>query len=358
MKQGRSLTQLAQRLEEIRNTAKDFVVPVKNLEMTPEGNLAFAGANFAPNSWASQQIAGYADIPQKYYDRIRTENPALLARNVNWALEKFGKESESKSRREARMVRTLDGTVRAFLGSKYRRLDCYDLLEAVFPTLEKHKLVVETSEITEQKMYIQCIAPQLESEVKKGDGVFYGLTISSSDVGAGAVRVEPLVYRLVCKNGLIMPVAMKKYHAGKEQASDDVYEVLSDETRELTDRAFWNQVRDIVEHSLKPETFHAEVARLREAALDPIRSANIESVVELSMRAVNVGGEQKKNSIVAALARGADGAGLTKWGLMNAFTEVAQAPEINYDESVHMQRAAGKILELSPRDWKRVAEAV
>ena len=38
---------------------------------------------------------------------------------------------------ERQLLRTLDGKVRAVLSERYRRLDNYDLLEHVLPTLQR-----------------------------------------------------------------------------------------------------------------------------------------------------------------------------------------------------------------------------
>lgn len=62
---------------------------------------------------AHGQIAQRLDIPAKYYNRMRSEAPALLAANVNnWFQEQP----------ERRMIRTLDGKARAFLSDRYRRV--------------------------------------------------------------------------------------------------------------------------------------------------------------------------------------------------------------------------------------------
>ena len=354
MKTGKNLVELAQELTRIKTNSKDFVVPVSKMSMNTEGALDFGGQAYTPNNYSHQQIASFTEIPKSYYDTLKEENKILLARNVNHGFSKFsGSDKNGKS--ESRMVRTLDGNVRAFLGSRYRRLDCYDLLETVAPLLIDGGLTVESSEITEKKMYIKAVSSKMTGEIQKGDAVQYGLVISSSDVGAGSVRVEPLVYRLVCQNGLIMPTAMRKYHSGRNQNEDDIFEVLSDKTKELSDVAFWAQVRDIVKHSLDPKNFETELDRLRLTAGMKITNPDIHDVVELTMKSVGVSGEEKKEGIVAALARGCNGAGLNKWGMINAFTEHAQTLE-SYDESTDLERAAGKIITLDPRQWRRIAE--
>lgn len=358
MKQGKSLVELAQRLQQISETKKDFVVPTEKLEAKVVNDrvaLSFTNGvthDFGLTSWAAGQVAGYADIPKSYFDRISSENPQLLANNINHGLERAVKTS---GRQESRLVRTLDGNVRGMLSSRYRILDSHDMLESVFPVIADHGMQITSSEVTETRLFIKATSPKLQAEVKKGDVVQHGLVISTSDVGAGSVRIEPLVLRLVCLNGMISNTAIRKFHVGKNQAEDDIRELFTDRTRELSDAAFWSQVRDVVIGSLRPENFEREVDRIRLAANEEIKNFDLPRVVELTMKATGLNGEGKKNSILAALASGNEGAGLTKWGLINSFTRAAQDDGINYEESIEMERAAGQILELPRSAWQTIS---
>lgn len=356
--------ELAQELTRIKDAAKDYVVPTEKLEAKvtegdkPQVTLGFQNGSekaFTLNNWSGGQLAQYTDIPKAYFDRVAQENPALMAENINHGLRKASTIAKKENREESRMLRTVDGRVRGLLSSRYRILDAHDALEAVFPVLADKGMQIMSSEITEQRMFIKAISPKLESEVKKGDVVQYGLTISTSDVGAGSVRVEPLIYRLICLNGMISNTAIRKYHVGKNQAENDIRELLSDKTKEISDTAFWMQVRDIVLASMKPENFEREIDRLRVAADMPIKNFDLPRVVELTMKHVGLTGEGKKNSILAALASGNEGAGLTQWGLINSFTRAAQDDAFSYEESIELERAAGSILELPRASWNVIA---
>lgn len=372
MKTGKTLIELAQALTHTKEHAKDYIVPTEKLaaevveEQGHEGprkivTLAFTNGsrqNLRMNPWSRSQLATYTDIPKNYFDRITEENPELAARNINHGL-RLAQMNETKSgKAETRMVRTVDGKLRGLLSSSYRVLDSYDMLETVLPVAQEHSLRVVSSEITDRRLFVKLLSDKLTTDVKKGDTVQYGLTISTSDVGAGSVRVEPLVYRLVCANGMISNTAMRKYHVGKSQAENDVYELLSDRTKEVSDAAFWMQVKDLVLHSLKPENFEREVNRIRVAADLQIKNFDLPEVVELTMRATGLTGENKAKSILAALASGNEGSGLTQWGLINSFTRAAQDDQFDYEQSIEMERAAGQILELPKKDWARIADAV
>lgn len=359
MKTGKTIVELAKTLQDIKDNAKDFLVPTGKLSMKEDGSLAFANGQthaVAPNTHAHGQVASYAGVPKMYYDRLLGENRALLAKNVNHGFQKQAETVTRSGKPETRMLRTYKGGARAMLSSSYRRLDSYDLCKEILPVLTDNRFEIVSSEITDTRMYLKAMTPKVTAEIKKGDMVQYGLVISNSDVGAGSVRVEPLVLRLVCLNGMISNTAIKKFHLGKNMAGDDIQELLTEETQHLTDKAFWMQVRDIVRASMEPKNFEMEVDRLRAAAGQKITNFDLPDVVELAMKSVNVDGEGTKDNIVAYLANGADGAGLTKWGLINGFTWAAQQPTVSYDRSIELERAGAKILDLSQNQWRRVAE--
>ena len=358
MKSGKSLVELAQTLQHIKDNAKDYVVPTSSMTMSNEAKVEFVNGKthaFSPSSYAHGQIASYTNIPKQYYDRILSESPELLAENVNHGLSLAAKKERRDRKPESRLIRTIDGKMRAVLSSSYRRLDSFDLCNEVLPVIAERGMQVVSSELTDTRLYIKALSPKLTAEVKKGDVVQYGIVISNSDVGAGSVRVEPLIYRLVCANGLISDTAMKKFHVGKNQAEEQIMELLSEDTMNLTDAAFWAQVKDVTLASLRPEIFEREVNKLRLAAEEKILNYDIPQVIELSMKATGTSGESTKDNMIAYLANGADGAGLTRWGLVNAYTFAAQDEKIGYDQSIELERAGARVLNMHQNQWRHIA---
>jgi hypothetical protein len=92
---------------------------------------------------------------------MREENPALLAHNVN---------SWFRQEPAPRMLRTLDGTARAFLSNRYRRIDHMEILQAALPILgEIPDVRFESCQITDDRMYVKAVNPRLQTEVSPGD---------------------------------------------------------------------------------------------------------------------------------------------------------------------------------------------
>lgn len=342
MKTGRTLQELAIELERQVTAKKDYLANTSNMRVTAEGELVIN--EMVPlhiTNTGHDQIAAHTDIPRKYYNRMRDDAPGLLADNVNtWF--------DHKPTR--RMVRTLDGNARAFLSSRYRRIDNHEIAQAVLPILSDMPGVrVESCEITDNRMYIKAVNPRIETEVLKGDVVQAGIVISNSEVGLGSVNVMPMVYRLVCLNGMIAADSgMRKYHAGRENAIDVDYTILRDETVAADDRALVMKIQDIVRAASEEAKFEQIVDKMRRAADVPIVSPDIPKVVELASKDYGLVASEQAG-VLDYLIRGGD---LSLYGLGNACTRYSQDVE-SYDRATVLETTGWGIINVLPQTWQK-----
>ena len=348
MKNGKSLTELAMELERQSEAKKDFITNTSALEMTSGGELALESDTtheFPVTDHAHSQIAARLDIPAKYYNRMRSEAPALLAANVN---EWF------HSKPERRMVRTLEGQARAFLSARYRRLDNFDLAEAVLPVLAEmgEGLQIVSTELTSSRMYIKVINSRIELEVKPGDVVQAGMVISNSEIGLGSLKVEPLIYRLVCSNGMIaQDYSKKRYHVGRGADEGEAYELFRDETLKADDRAFFLKVQDTVRAAVDVAKFSTIVERMREATEQRIEGNPVKAVEVVSDY---LGFSKEESSgVLQHLIQGGD---LNAYGLLNAITRTSQDVD-DYDRATILERDGSRVLSLQATTWKSIAFA-
>lgn len=172
MKQGKTLVELATEIDRQAQHKQDFIVKSQVLKMCSNSSatsLSTLGdevyGEYQVNDLTHKQIGQHLSIPAIYYTRLRAEQPRLLDENVNTLL-------AASAESERRMVRTVDGTARAFLSDRYRRLDNFDLLEAVLPTLmEMPGLEIASCDVTEQKLYLKVTTSRIQAEVQPGDVV-------------------------------------------------------------------------------------------------------------------------------------------------------------------------------------------
>lgn len=342
MKHGKTINELAAEIVRQQKSKRDFVLPTTMVEAFPmngELNLDWATSkagderlNMPLTDISHRQLGEFCSIPAKYYDLMRKAHPGLLAQNVKHWL------NVSSDRR---MIRTLDGNIRAVLSDKYRRLDNFDIAQNILPMLNEANAEVESCEITEKRLYIKAITHKVQAEVKVGDVVSAGVLIQNSEVGHGSLAVKPLIYRLVCRNGAIADkYALKKYHVGRLVELQDVE--FAQDTHAADDKSFWLQTRDLVKHCLNEVTFKKIVESMSETTTQKI--GRVSDVIELVSSDYGFTDTEREN-VLDHLITGGD---LTSWGLGNAVTRAAQDVE-SYDRSTELETFGFEIMH---RNWK------
>src|SRR4051812_12865989 len=166
MRQGRTLQELASEIQRQKFSKRDFLAPAALLKVRSGDSAEKAGdlnldiqtgpgvyAPFRPTETFHDQLAEYLKIPRDYYRRMAAEAPELLAESANTWLGR-------KDSKDKRLVRTLDGTARAFLSDTFRPLDNFDLADTVLPILVKNDFKVESCEVTDKRMYLKVVTPR------------------------------------------------------------------------------------------------------------------------------------------------------------------------------------------------------
>lgn len=348
------MVELAQELERQAGSKKDYRTPTGLLEIQPnEGDLRLrvgGQGTFGITDRAHNQLGWHTGIPAKYYDRMKVEAPDLLAVNLNRWLH----QADGEGKTPTHLVRTLDGKARAFLSSRYRTIDNADIAEAVLPILARQRVEVISAEVTEDRLYLKAVDQRITFEVKKGDVVQAGIVISNSEVGLGAVRVEPLLYRLICLNGAIIEDAkVRKFHLGRAtDEAEAAYEVFRDETREQDDRTFMMKLGDVVRGAFDEVRFQRIAAAAKEAdgRLIP-RNVPAHEVVEVLVERFHLG-EAAGGSILNNLIAGGS---LSQWALANAVTATAN-DEPSYDRATLLERVGGNIITMPKPEWRKLVE--
>lgn len=260
--------------------------------LTPFDIRDLLDAVFGTTPLFHRQVASALGIPAKYYDLMQAQKPTLLAENVNaW----FGDKTNSY------MVRSMDyggGQVaRALLSERYRRIDNMEIASAVLPLFAgSDQYEVMSCEVTENRLYLKVVNHRLEMEVRKGDIVQAGVMISNSEVGLGAVSIQPLVYRLVCTNGMVVnDMGERRHHVGRQaKAVEDSFALYSDETMEAEDKAFLLKLRDTTMAAIDEARFSQVVGRLQECGHMALR---LDSAVQKALLPVRRGGYRLQDAV-------------------------------------------------------------
>jgi hypothetical protein len=369
MKTGKSLVELATELQRRHENKKDFVAQTSALEMTvseaAEAKAEFekliqmkvGDRTFEANAVAHDQFGSFCGIPSAYYDRMLQNEPELLAHNVNTWLHKS---------KDARMLRTLDGKIRAFLSDRYRPIENEDLAAALLPILlEGGKFDLMSAEITDKKFYLKVVDHSVTRKLAEtgnymGDGqhriirhVAPAITISNSEVGLGSCSVQAGVFDGFCSNLATYGArSMRKYHTGARHdiMGDELVAVLSQETKDLTNKALVAQVRDCVKNAFNVDSFNQLCDQIDGTVNDKInKEVDVVKLVNLTSKKIGLT-EGESRGVLQQLIEGAD---LTRFGLYNAVTRhSADIP--SYDRATELERAGAQVVELPKTEWEQL----
>ena len=305
-----------------------------------------AEETFGTTDLFHRQVGSTLGIPAKYYDLMRQQKPELLAENVN---------SWFADREQSYMIRSMDygsGRVaRALLSDRYRRIDNLEVAAAVLPLFAgKEEMEVVSTEVSPNRLYLKIVNKRLEMEVVPGDYVQAGVVISNSEVGLGAVSVQPLVYRLVCTNGMVVnDFGERRAHVGRAvKALEDSFQLYSDETMEAEDKAFMLKLRDTTLAALEEARFAQIVGRLQESTQARI-TGRVQDVIELTGKAYDLN-QPEQDSILNYLIQGGD---LSLYGLSNAITRASQDVD-SYDRATTLEGIGWQVATMPETQWKEI----
>jgi hypothetical protein len=331
---NQQLVPVFQELKRQRETRKDLIVDSRVLKAVAEPETIVIDVpkygGHPLTNWAHGQMADKVGIPQKYYSRmLDSKNFGLLAHNINTWLP-----TEDK-----RMIRILDGRIRAILSDRYRVLDNYDLVFLALDEFAKANAQVHKLNLTESHLYVKAVTPRLQGEIRPGDIIQGGLIIKNSEVGASRFAVEPFVLRLKCTNGLVISQGYSRVHLGKRKEEGEFN--WSSETINLENQAIWSAVRDVIQQTFDPASFEAVVVKLKNNADTPVKEPvqavnNVVTAIGLT--------EATKEMLLKNFLEEKD---YTQWGLTNAITATARqlpAP----DDQVNLETKASDIALLPP----------
>jgi hypothetical protein len=363
MKQGLTLTEFAQEVQQ-RDAAKaDYLAPVRLLEVrTTEHGTRLAirdvedssGDELAPLNMlatAHNQMAQYLGVPKVFYDSLQGNADLRDPNDPSQPLYDTLINGLLRARREeTRLVRTLHGEARGFLSDRYRQMDNLEILTRLLPVIQKLPAVnwaQSSLQVTDQKMYLQLVDWSKPAIIKSGthermdDVLQRGVVISNSEVGLGSFSVQPLVFRQVCSNGMIISeYAARKFHVGGKNTADAGITWQSDTHRARNETTIL-EMRDLMIAAMSDEFLAKVAARAQDAADQSIKGAEVVNAVTNVTERFRLT-QDERSSVESHFIEGGD---LSLWGLVNSITRAAQDVP-SYDRSVELQAVGGNLLAL------------
>ena len=265
--------------------------------------------------FAFSQLCSKLGISTRYIMKcFENGHQELVGDNINDWMSEFNRDL---------FVREYDGEIRGLLSQKYSVLDTPDILDSVSEVLG-NDFSIRGSFLSPERLHLRA-TPNDMLDIKEED-MFAGVQVDSSDVGRNTLSVKAFFYKLVCTNGLILPVAstlFEQRHIGikKDEFLDgfkDGLKKLPMVAEEATRRIIASKKMDMM-YDLNDESDREKLS------LNLIKGVNMS--------------EKSTEKVIYLIQNTYDN---SRFGLINAITEVAQ--DYTLERRLEMERYAGGLL--------------
>lgn len=283
------------------------------------------GDLFNITDWSLSQLSQKLGVPSGYAMKMAEAGKRdLFVRNFqSWI--------DSHHAGKYFMVRTHGDTIRGFLSDAYSATDTNRILPIMKQGLQASNMNfnVHKGIINPEYTNIRVISDKV---IHVGDDPhFTGISMSTSDVGRAAMKMEFFVYRSACTNGMLFGkhggVLFHKKHT----------------SRHLTDMANFEEEVRLGMADLDKLTTYAEDL-LKESSIYKLQQGDMNRIMN-EYRAFAGIGEREAVTVeetIKSFMPSYDRVDATLWSASNAFTEMAQL--VPLDRGEKMESFAGHLL--------------
>ena len=388
-----TLQSLLEQVKDQSARTQDYLSSTNNFQLdtveTPEGSenvstVVMERAGGVPttrlraNDVAFQQIATQTGIDVRTAKRFQQSYPDVLDHAVNriWSQEPKDRMLRTFDHRDGdqdgafemaghggrlppRWTRP-DGTLRAFVSSKFKTFDNVHLLESALPTLMESDAQwrVVSGDITDRRLYLRLVSKVIEGRAAVGDVMALGIGLSNSEVGMGSVSAWQLVWTLACLNGMQTQNKTRSTHVTSARDNGDQWKLLTDEAKDADNHALSLKTRDVVASFASRESFDAVLDKMSDAHNDVVNASAADAVAGV-VRVLNL----KKSDNVSILdglmqtvgQPGFAGKPISRATMVNAVTAVAN--QVDPDQVDEWQANGAKVLNLPASQWATIRDA-
>ena len=286
---------------------------------------------FVPTQYSEGELCTRLHVPRQYINTLQEAKLYdLTALSLNRLTRQFAG--------DGLLLRTVSGTAKGILSPSYKRIDGAPIMTAYIQTAIEYGLVPYKAYNTDYRYHIEMIYPKVFEPVE-GEFMIYGSSLTTSDYGASALKLELMALRVACTNLAVGSDVFKRVHIGSRFASDKDIAELSRETIELDNATIASAMKDVAR--MLPSYFDVLSSNIQ-AAND--QKLTTEQAINMIIKYLS---KEQLNNARAYFNTPADVEVLppTKsiWRLSNVLSLMAQSTE-NNDQRLDLQNLAMRVI--------------
>jgi hypothetical protein len=311
MKATTTLGNLIEQIETMSAGNFDETVSLSKIEFGSLKEMWIGGVGVEVLPQAQRLLANRLRTPFSYLDRCPAE---LQSQNLNYWLEQ-----ERKERNTFFCRFNGEHQVRAVFTDRYTAIDNTEILSKMLelnfrPEQEVQYLLDDGMMVVKVPEYARSF------EVALRDRMVPGISIGNSEIGFLSFCIECFYLRLVCTNGLVVPVVGGQSRF--KHISRKAFEALPETIQHVAASSNLQQAQMVI------------------SVNTPVHNP-IQTIESFNKRfgLTQTEGEMVKASFEQEL-------GQTMWNVIQAYTGSARAPELTVEAAYRLERVGGQILAL------------
>jgi len=325
----------------------DFILPLganKKVAFFSETDKVFMNItngevhNYSLHPHAIAQAGDKLGIPQSYIK-------SLAESKLEWKTDLAAKllnEHSLHATRQRVLVREVGGEIRGILSDQYRRLNSTEIYSSFITAVKEQSAVIYDAYADDTRSYLETLYPQLISVPTLKNGIVYmayGIRLSSSDFGDGALELRAFLVQTVCMNGLVRDSVLRQIHLGAK-IPDNIQ--LSERTYRLDTQTQASIIKDSVKQLMSKDSIYSnalQIQRASEMEVDLEKEFKLLPKVGLSKN------ETEEVKTVITSNKSSDGVQgeNTLWKLAQSIGAVARAKDERRKRE--LEEISGKLLE-------------
>lgn len=324
-----TLSMLQDKADAIQSKCEDYdVVGVQNihhdgifLRYQPVGYSEVRTAEFTDYSLG--QLCNKIGVPRRYIDKcLEAGMTDLISRNMNEWIEQHNRNFFIREYKDNDKIK-----IRGLLSDRYTTLDSPDIVRQLRSTFDEDDYKVKGYFISPERFHLRLV--QREMLNINGEDLFAGIQIDSSDVGRSPLVVRFMIYKQVCTNGMTVSkgegLLYHQRHIGisrEEFASEfekslEKLPILVANAKELIEEARLDTKGYRITH-YNPDELESFINRIKSQT--GLADEPVAKVIDFMTNKYSE----------------------TRWGLINALTEVAQ--DFTLERRIDLEKVAGELL--------------
>ena len=311
MKATTTLGNLIEQVETMSAGNFDETVSLSEIEFGSLNEMWIGGVGVDVLPQAQRLLANRLRAPFSYLDRCPAE---LQAQNLNYWLEQ-----ERKERNTFFCRFNGEHQVRAVFTDRYTAIDNREILSKMIELNFRPEQEVQYM-LDDGMMVVKVPDYGKSFNVVLKDTVAPGISIGNSEIGFLSFCIECFYLRLVCTNGMVVPVSVGQSRF--KHISRKAFEALPETIRQVAESSNRQQAQMVI-----------SVNTPVHSPIQTIESFNKRFGLTLAE------GEMVKASF-------AQETGETMWNVIQAYTGSARAPELTVEAAYRLERVGGQILAL------------